>query len=343
MAGVAALGLLAGCGQSDAAEDPAAEALPTVRMWGIGGITDSVRQRIQDHLNELTREKLGFEVELTMVSRNSYNEQLNIAFFQGNAPDLFAIYQQTAFDDLRNGGYLCDLHDYTDEAYLSSLNIPRELWNRTRSGESCYGIVQYSETMQFYSYQMQRATAQQYGVADTGLWGWDELHTLLAEMKRRCPEQYPLVAHYGTMLSCIGQDSLGNDLGVLIDESAPDTTVVNLYATEQYRTFCTRMHAWYQEGLILPDTYEGQMSGWAFCSAQASLVCREIGHASSSRSRRLIRIRIMCSGVFRRKAGKRNALCGFCRRSSETRILRCCSCLAKKAWTTNWMKKTSCG
>jgi putative aldouronate transport system substrate-binding protein len=98
-------------------------------------------------------------------------------------------------------------------------------------------------------------------VTDTGLWDWDELHTLLTEMKRRCPEQYPLVAHYGTMLSCIGQDSLGNDLGVLIDESTSDTTVVNLYATEQYRAFCERMHAWYQEGLILSDTYEGQMSG----------------------------------------------------------------------------------
>ena len=41
-----------------------------------------------------------------MVTRSSYNERLNIAFLQGEAPDLFAVYQQAAFDSLYDSGYL---------------------------------------------------------------------------------------------------------------------------------------------------------------------------------------------------------------------------------------------
>lgn len=255
--------LLAGCGAAEApAASSAAQELPLVRLWGIGGIGEETHRRIQARLDALAREKLGLSVELTMVTRSSYNERLNIAFLQGNAPDLFAIYQQSAFDSLLDGGYLRNLEGYMDEAYLDSLRIPRPLWERTRREGAYYGVTQYSETMQFTTCQMQQEAADALGLpAGDRLWSWNELHGLLLRLKELYPDRAPLVPHYGAMLSYFGQDSLGDDLGVLLDEASPSTTVENLYASSLYRTTCRRMRQWYQEGLILPDAYEGQVNG----------------------------------------------------------------------------------
>ncbi len=89
-----------------------------VQLWGIGGINEATHHRIEARLDALAREKLGLSVKLTMVTRSSYNERLNIAFLQGEAPDLFPIYQQSAFDRLYDSGCLRNLHGYIDEDYL---------------------------------------------------------------------------------------------------------------------------------------------------------------------------------------------------------------------------------
>lgn len=261
-AGTLAAHLLAGCSQTQPPAQAEPAPLPVVRLWGIGGIDEATHHRIQARLDTLVREKLGFSVELTMVSRSSYNERLNISFLQGDAPDLFAIYQQSAFDSLYNGGYLRNLNDWLDDAVLESLQIPRPFWKRTWREDGYYGMVQNSETMQFLTCQMSRETASALGVEDSNrLWSWEELHALLTRAKELWPDRAPLVAHYGTLLNYYGQDGLGDDLGGLVDQTKPSVTVENLYASEEYLALCSRMHQWYQEGLILPDTYEGQVNG----------------------------------------------------------------------------------
>ena len=255
--------LLAGCGRTEiSAARPAPEALPVVQLWGIGGIDEATHRRIEARLDALAREKLGLSVKLTMVTRSSYNERLNIAFLQGEAPDLFPIYQQSAFDSLYDSGCLRNLHGYIDEDYLDSLRIPRPLWGCTRRDGDYYGVTQYSETMQFITCQMRQETADALRIPQGDrLWSWNELHGLLLRMKELYPDRAPLVPHYGAMLNYFGQDSLGDDLGVLVDEDGDATTVENLYDSTRYRMICRRMRQWYQEGLILPDAYEGQVNG----------------------------------------------------------------------------------
>lgn len=255
--------LLAGCAVQRGEPAPADEgtALPTLRLWGIGGTDGGAIQRIASALDAMIREKYGFGVELTMVSRSNYNEQLNLAFLRGEAPDVFVIYQQPAFNDLYAAGRLLCLDDFADEAYFESLAVPEELWPRTVRDGVRWGVTQNTETMHSEGYQLSRDVAEEFGVETGQMWTWDGLHELLLEIKAAYPDQYPTVPHYGATLTYIGQDSLGDDLGVLLDERSGDTTVENLYASQTYYEFCSRMHQWYQEGLILPDAYDSQING----------------------------------------------------------------------------------
>ena len=70
-------------------------------------------------------------------------------------------------------------------------------------------------------------------------------------MKNAYPEMVPVVPHFSQIQQTLGQDPLGDNLGVLLDNQG--TTVENLYASKQYAEVCRRMHQWYEEGLILKD------------------------------------------------------------------------------------------
>lgn len=253
--------LLVGCVVHQDDPPPDESDMPVLELWGIGGTDIETTQRIAGLLDELMREKYGFDVNLTMVSRSNYNEQLNLAFLRGEAPDVFVIYQQSAFNDLLTANRLLCLDDYVDEDYFESLAIPDELWPRTIWNEKHWGATQNTETMQSMGYHLSWDVAKEFGVESDLMWTWDELHDLLLRIKVAHPEQYPIVPHYGTTLTYIGQDSLGDNLGVLLDERQKDTTVENLYASDLYYEFCNRMHQWYQEGLILPDAYDSQING----------------------------------------------------------------------------------
>lgn len=256
---------LAACGGSSgqqAENTPLPQTMPVLHLWGIGGNNPEDVARIAAVLNQIAQEKYGFSVNLTMVSRSNYNEQLNLAFLRGEAPDVFAIYQQPTFNDLYAAGRLLCLNDWADDAWFESLGVPTELWPRTLRNGRQYGVVQNTETLQGMGYELRSDIAAEFGVPDSALYTWDELHELLLRIKAAYPDQYPIVPHYGATLNYIGQDTLGDDLGVLIDERSTDATVVNLYASEAYYDFCSRMHQWYQEGLILPDSYDGQINGF---------------------------------------------------------------------------------
>lgn len=261
MIALAALLLLAGCVVQREDFPPNEPPMPVLQLWGIGGTNAETIQRIAGALDKLMREKYGFGVELTLVSRSNYNEQLNLAFLRGEAPDVFVIYQQPAFNDLFAANQLLCLDDYADEAYFERLAVPEELWPRTVRDGAHWGVTQNTETMQSMGYHLSWDIAEEFGVESGRMWTWDELHELLLRIKAAHPDQYPIVPHYGATLAYIGQDSLGDDLGVLLDERKGATTVENLYTSERYYEFCSRMHQWYQEGLILPDAYDSQING----------------------------------------------------------------------------------
>lgn len=256
--------LLTGCvrGPQQNASAPPAETIPVLHLWAVGGSSVETVQRITAALDTLIQDKYGFRVELTMISASNYTQRLNVAFLRGEAPDVFAIYQQSAFNNLYATGQLLNLDAYADASYFESLSVPEELYPRVIRDGNHYGVAQNRETYQSMVYILSHPVAEEFNVDDNRLWSWAELHELLLKIKAAHPEQYPIVSHFGTTLTYLGQDTLGDNLGVLIDERSEDTTVVNLYASEVYYEFCSRMHNWYQEGLITPDAYDTQFSGY---------------------------------------------------------------------------------
>ena len=88
----------------------------------------------------------------------------------------------------------------------------------------------------------------------------EDLHDVLVTIKEKEENCWPVAVSAGENIRNWGWDSLGDEmvnLGVLPD-MATDTTVVNLYETEQYKNLVTTMYNWMQEGLIQADHSDGR-------------------------------------------------------------------------------------
>ena len=83
----------------------------------------------------------------------------------------------------------------------------------------------------------------------------DDLERELLKVKNGKENMWPVAVSAGENIRNWGWDPLGDDtvnLGVLAD-MATDSTVVNLYETDQYKDLAKEMYAWMQEGLIQAD------------------------------------------------------------------------------------------
>lgn len=238
-------------------------------LCNIGSIDESTVNRIGRHLEKLLSEKLGqpIDLELMTISRSNYNDQLNLMFLRNEAPDIFAIYQQSSFNDLVGSEQLLPLEEYLSLYFPAGNAIPDALWNRTTYDGVLYGIPQYYKEGQYVCYILRNDQIEEFQVDTSKIWTWDELHDLLLTIKAKYPDTYPILPHYGSVIDYLGQDSLGDNLGVLVDESSSSTTVENWYASDAYYNFCKQMHQWYQEGLVLPDAYDTQTNIYALADS----------------------------------------------------------------------------
>ena len=248
---------LAGC--VEPAPEPTEDRGTELTICNIGTMDDATVERIRAHLESLLEERLGqpLTIHLKMLNQSSYSEQLNLMFLQGSAPDLFTIYRQVSFDNLVSSGYLLELDELLERFFTDS-TLPSVLWNRCTVDGICYGVPTSYRSQQFVCYLLREDTAQEFGTDAEHLWNWDDLHELLLQIKEKYPDTYPILPHYGAVMDYLGQDSLGDNLGVLVDESSDSITVENWYASESYYDFCKQMHQWYQEGLVLTDAYDTQ-------------------------------------------------------------------------------------
>ena len=102
---------------------------------------------------------------------------------------------------------------------------------------------------------MRKDLCDKHNIDYKGIKDLDTLEAALRTVHENEPGIIPLVPSMGELIRNWGWDTLGDDitnLGVLMD-FGKELNVVNLYETEFYREFVTRMRTWYLDGLIMQD------------------------------------------------------------------------------------------
>jgi putative aldouronate transport system substrate-binding protein len=266
LAGLMVAGLVA-CGGSQESSAPKSEStngaakeeaasgeIVKLVVWGVGSADTDDCNEVAAAISEITREKIGVEVELV---RGQDAEQINLALTSGEAIDLLNynnINGQLA-SVVRNN-YALALDDLVQEYGQGALAVinPLDL-DACRFKGSLYALPNMKDTSRSAGFAMRKDICDELGIVVPEYGTYDDAYEILTKVHEAYPDMYPLVPTWGGggMQETLGIDPLGDNLGVIEDAFGDSTEVINYYASDSYRKFCEMMYKWNQEGLIMPD------------------------------------------------------------------------------------------
>lgn len=260
--------------EGSAEQQPAASGdAVTVRMTYItGGVEPDGLDRVEAALNEQTLAKIGCNIELVPVAHADEAATYNKWFASGEDVDIIC----TVFQDylaMINAGGFQPLDDLIAEYGKDMLEKDKDksFLGAGRYKGQLYGIPTIpSAPGNGGALYMRKDVFDQLdttGMDVEGYIGYEELDSLLSQIHEKFPEY--------TALGVSGKDrsksnfffvrnydnlGVGESSGVVVN-ALEETTVENLYATEEYREYLDWMRKWYQAGYISKDAATSDEAG----------------------------------------------------------------------------------
>nr|WP_289766952.1 ABC transporter substrate-binding protein [uncultured Acetatifactor sp.] len=267
-------------------EQPAAAGdAVTIRMTYItGGVEPDGLDRVEAALNEQSLAKIGCNIELVPVAHADEAATYNKWFASGEDVDIICTVFQDYLSMINAGGFQ-PLDDLIAEYGKDMLEKDKEksFLGAGRYKGQLYGIPTIpSAPGNGGALYIRKDVLDQLdteGIDLEGYIGYEELDSLLSQIYEKFPEY--------TALGVSGKDrtksnfffvknydnlGVGESSGVVVD-ALNDTTVENLYATEEYREYLDWMRKWYQAGYISKDAATSDESGGDLFDAGKAATC----------------------------------------------------------------------
>ncbi len=223
-------------------------------VWGVGTADTEDCNEIAEAISEITREKIGVEIELV---RGQDAEQINLALSSGEAIDLLNYNNVNGqLATIVRNSYAAGLDELVEQYGQGALEVinPLDL-DACRFSGVLYALPDMKDTSRSAGFSMRKDIVDELGISVPEMGTYDDMYEILKQVHEAYPDMYPLVPTWanGGMQETLPVDPMGDYMGVLEDVYSDSTEVVNYYATDTYREFCEMMYKWNQEGLIMPD------------------------------------------------------------------------------------------
>lgn len=286
LAGFMSISLLAGCGSSEGNSTGGAGTesdnviqeetgeIKTINMYTMGIGTTTDYKMVQEAMNEISREKIGVEVNWTVLDIGQWFEQYNLLLSGSESVDLMVNMggvaqgvSQQAFlelDDLY-AQYGQDIAGYYDEEFMKAGMI----------GGKLYGIAGQKDFAATKSIAYRKDIVEELGLDVSNVKTMADWTPIMEAVHEAYPDMSTFVSNGGNTLNQFDSydwDKLEDMEGVLMNYGE-GTEVVNLYETEEYEAIVRQMREWYQAGLVDKDAATNTESwgdmvraGKGFCS-----------------------------------------------------------------------------
>ena len=251
----------------DSSEDADSGDVYTIEMQVVTwGDTPSELDQVEEAINKITESEIGVKVRLNPIAAWDLQNESTTALTSGEKVDLICIFTYgQAMDSLSNytsKNMLMSLNDLVEEYGQDIKNCLGDQINLGYVGDTLYAIPSKFFAGVGSSYWARKDYLDAIGVeADP-----DKYYTMddLTEIFQKYID-YAGAGHYAISLYNNSSDifhnfyeveTLGGDgsSGVIIGAGLDgDTTVVDLFETDEYKEYCEQMHSWYEAGYINPD------------------------------------------------------------------------------------------
>ena len=240
--------LCACCAFQGGASEKADEAETTIVMLMPGDSSGNACARVSVALSDYTLDHFGFAVRIEQMPKEEYDAVLWLKLQSGNIPDIVYFENRYSLATYIHYDLLYPLSMLLEGFPNLRACYPTDQWSAREKFRIVYSVPLGTGSLYAGGFLARRDVLEEMGVNAREITTLDQLHDLLIQVRKTYPEMTPVVSDYGEIPAVFQYDAMGNGLGVLTPQSG--RTVVNLFESEEYRSFCGRMYRWNQEGLI---------------------------------------------------------------------------------------------
>lgn len=274
MAGVLATSMLAtGCSNTPSTSSGGSgdgqqqEETVNLKYYIMNGAVND-QDRIMEKANAIIEEEINANLELIMTDGNNYGSKINLMINSGDPWDLCFMGDWNGMRYYENAaeGAFADLTEKLPEmAPQSYKNVPEKIWNNMKVDGKIYGVFNYQQ----YGYSARKGFLVNANLADEQNFDWQSLAgkdpiTVLKGLDSfigQALEDHPdMIGWETSATSTMFNDPLLWDMENIGDVTTPGwihyddpTTVINQYATDEFKQYCEVMRDWYNKGYVKKD------------------------------------------------------------------------------------------
>lgn len=233
-----------------------------VWQWPSTGTTYEGLQAVEDALNEKMEPDIGVHVTLEPVAFSELVNQLTLDVSSGTQVDL-SLSVGTGMGPLVSSNLIQPIGDLVDEYGQAMLeDCGASIAGGIYNGE-LYGVGPAYITTNRYGFQARKDLLDKYGIAyDTEkVYTLDEMEEIFATIQEGEGDNFhcvivtdtdgePLANAAFALDRCVATTASGV---LMLERDFGETTLVNLYETDEYKAYADRMYDWAQKGYISKD------------------------------------------------------------------------------------------
>lgn len=259
-------GMMTGCGGSGdgskgnegttsaAGSDSSSDETYKVTMAYIGDAYEEAEPAVLEKVNEILKKDINMELDLVPCSWGTYTNELSLMLSGNEALDIVPIIITNSAGYVNNG-QVVDLTEYIDK-YGTNIKkyVDADFLKSPRIGDFTYGITTMREQITWEGIMMRTDLLEEAGFKAEDIKGVEDLEKIFAAVKEKHPDMTMLASvQAGTPLfRWETADFLSDGFGALMDKGQ-STEVVNLYETDEFKTFAKQLYDWNQAGYISKD------------------------------------------------------------------------------------------
>lgn len=276
MCAALALGMLAGCGNpgsdNPGSNNPGGNSgtpgndnpgeTVTINMYtmGIGNTADY--KAVEEAINAISVPEIGVKVNWTVLDIGQWFEQYNLLLSGSESVDLLPNFggvaqgvSQGSFTELEDlyAQYGQGIQQYYSDDFSKAGYINGHL----------YGIAPQKDFAATKNITYREDIVKELGIDVSNVKTLADWMPVLERVHEAYPNMYGYASNGGNSLNQFDSydwDTLTDNLGVLMNYGQ-DTTVVNLYETDEYRELCLALREWYVAGYTDRDTATSTQTG----------------------------------------------------------------------------------
>ncbi len=212
---------------------------------------------IEEALSEITKEKIGASVKLQPIAYGSWQEQFNL--LMSNSDErmdvIFTGLNNTSLSVMVSKGYLVELDEYLAGAGAATSKVVGDYIRGGQVDGQTWAIPTMRDLATSSGVMFLKSYVDKYAIDTEAITEWSDLTEVLKTIKEGEGDSFTPMFLNGaqyTSLTSAFSDPLGDSLGTLAP-GTEDTTVINRFASEEYKEMITLIKSWYDAGYINKD------------------------------------------------------------------------------------------